>query len=36
LVDGEAPRPSRPPPALDQHHDEILRDVASRAKPAGA
>jgi crotonobetainyl-CoA:carnitine CoA-transferase CaiB-like acyl-CoA transferase len=36
LVDGEAPRPSRPPPALDQHHDEILREVASRGKPAGA
>ena len=24
LVDGEAPRPSRPPPRLGEHDDEIL------------
>ncbi|KAA2235769.1 CaiB/BaiF CoA transferase family protein [Salinarimonas soli] len=26
LVDGEAPRPGRPPPALGEHQDEILGD----------
>jgi crotonobetainyl-CoA:carnitine CoA-transferase CaiB-like acyl-CoA transferase len=33
LVDGEAPRPERPPPALDQHRDEILREASARGKP---
>jgi crotonobetainyl-CoA:carnitine CoA-transferase CaiB-like acyl-CoA transferase len=30
LVDGEAPRPACPPPALDAHRDELLCEVAER------
>jgi crotonobetainyl-CoA:carnitine CoA-transferase CaiB-like acyl-CoA transferase len=36
LVDGEAPRPVRPPPALDQHRDEILREVSTRPRTPGS
>ncbi|MBX6424582.1 MAG: CoA transferase [Variibacter sp.] len=32
LVDGEAPRPQRPPPALDEHRAEILGSAAGRGR----
>jgi CoA:oxalate CoA-transferase len=37
LVDGQAPQPALPPPALGEHSDEILAEIAaSRARKARA
>ena len=36
LVDGEAPQPALPPPALGEHSDEILAEIAVPKAPRAA